>query len=37
MAIMSLRNPSHVKASMVLMIGDQLCIPNHIRYLITII
>ena len=37
MALMSLRSPSHIKASMVLTIGEHLCIPNHIRYLLTII
>ena len=37
MALMSLRFPSHVKASMFLTIGEHLCIPNHIRSLLTII
>ena len=37
MALMSLRNPSHVKASLVITRADNLFIHNYIRSLLNII
>ena len=34
MALMSLRSRYHVKASMLLMRADHVCIPNYIRSLL---